>query len=136
MKTVITYGTFDLFHIGHVNILRRARSLGDRLIVGVSTDGFNELKGKRSFIPFEDRCAVLSACRYVDEVFAEENWDQKATDVIRYKADIFVIGNDWAGKFDELAQYCEVHYLARTDGISSSIIRKSLGDGAKRLPGL
>ncbi len=133
MRTVITYGTFDLFHVGHVHILRRSLELGDRLIVGISSDAFNQTKGKKSFISFEDRCTIVKACKYVDDVFAEESWDQKPNDIKRFNADVFVMGDDWAGKFDMLSEYCEVQYLSRTEGISSSLIRKSLGDGIKSL---
>lgn len=134
MRTVITYGTFDLFHVGHVHILRRARALGDRLVVGISSDAFNLSKGKKSFIPFEDRCIIVNACKYVDDVFAEDSWDQKPADIKRTGADVFVMGDDWAGKFDFLSEYCDVQYFSRTEGISSSLIRKSLGDGIRSLP--
>lgn len=124
MITVITYGTFDLFHIGHVNLLRRLRQLGDRLIVGCSTDEFNESKGKRAVVPFEHRIEILRSCRFVDEVFAEENWDQKKSDIMRMNADIFAMGSDWAGKFDELGSACKVVYLPRTENVSSTEIRE------------
>lgn len=125
-RTVLTYGTFDLFHVGHVNILRRARMLGDKLIVGVSTDEFNRKKGKKSIITFEDRCLILESCKYVDEIVPENSWDQKIGDIFNYNVDIFVMGDDWAGKFDYLSRYCKVSYLSRTDGISSSMIKDSL----------
>ena len=124
MTTVITYGTFDLFHIGHVNLLRRLRALGDRLIVGCSTDSFNALKGKKSMMPYAHRIAILEACRYVDVVFPEEHWDQKRADIIREKADIFAMGDDWSGKFDELNDQCQVIYLPRTADVSSTEIRQ------------
>lgn len=123
-RTVLTYGTFDLFHPGHVQLLRRARELGTRLVVGLSTDEFNALKGKRSVMCYEDRKAVLEACRYVDEVFAEERWDQKLPDAIAMGADVFVMGDDWVGKFDFMAEKCHVVYLARTPGVSSTEIRQ------------
>ncbi len=123
MKTIITYGTFDLFHVGHVNLLRRLRGLGDRLVVGCSTDEFNAIKGKKSVIPYADRVAVLLACRYVDEVFPEENWDQKPADIVRFNADVFAMGDDWEGKFDSLSEYCQVVYLPRTKSVSSTEIR-------------
>lgn len=121
---LITYGTFDLFHVGHVRLLARLSDMAEDVIVGVSSDAFNEIKGKRSIIPFEDRLEVLRACRYVDEVFAEENWDQKPADIARYQADAFAIGDDWAGKFDDLAAHCEVVYLSRTPGVSTTMIKK------------
>ncbi|MCH8537860.1 MAG: glycerol-3-phosphate cytidylyltransferase [Alkalimonas sp.] len=126
MKTIITYGTFDLFHIGHVNLLKRAKSLGDHLIVGVSTDEFNQSKGKSTLIPFEHRMAILESCRYVDTVIPEENWAQKADDIKKYKVDTFVIGDDWLGQFDELKAQCNVVYLSRTKQISSSSIKQAL----------
>ena len=103
MKRVITYGTFDLLHYGHINLLRRAKALGDYLIVGLSTDQFNwQEKQKKSYFTYEERKAMLEAIRYVDLVIPEENWDQKKTDVEKYHADIFVIGDDWKGAFDFL----------------------------------
>ena len=125
-RTVLTYGTFDLFHPGHVQLLRRARGLGTRLMVGLSTDEFNALKGKKSVMSFEDRKAVLEACRYVDEVFAEDDWDQKVPDAIRLGADVFVMGDDWAGKFDFMADHCQVVYLARTPDVSSTEIKRRM----------
>lgn len=125
-RTVLTYGTFDLFHPGHVQLLKRARELGTRLVVGLSTDEFNALKGKTAVMSFEDRKAVLEACRYVDEVFAEEDWDQKAADAIRLGADVFVMGDDWAGKFDFMAEHCRVVYLARTPDVSSTEIKRRM----------
>ena len=125
-KTVLTYGTFDLFHIGHLRLLERLAMLGDRLVVGVSTDEFNALKGKRSLIPFEDRAAIVGALGMVDEVFAEDRWDQKEEDIRRFRADILGMGSDWEGKFDELGELCEVVYLERTEGLSSTSIRGQL----------
>ncbi len=125
-KTVITYGTFDLFHVGHVRILKRLRALGDRLIVGISSDEFNAIKGKKSFFSYEERKEILLACKYVDEVFPEHTWEQKADDVKKYQADIFGMGHDWEGKFDELKEFCEVVYLPRTQEISTTDIKKSL----------
>lgn len=127
MKTVITYGTFDILHIGHINLLRRARALGDRLVVGLSSDEFNRGKHKSSLLNFENRRAVLESIRYVDEVFPENSWDQKVDDVKRYAASVFVMGHDWEGKFDFLSQYCEVCYLSRTEDISTTDIKKSIG---------
>lgn len=126
MRTVITYGTFDLFHVGHVKLLKRLRALGDRLIVGCSTDEFNALKGKQSALPYEQRKEVLLACRHVDEVFPEVSWDQKPQDIRKYKADIFAIGDDWSGHFDTLQEYCEVIYLPRTTGISTTELKKMI----------
>lgn len=123
MKTVITYGTFDLFHVGHLRLLERLSALGDRLIVGVSTDEFNTLKGKRSFMPYEHRAAIVSAIRYVDLVIPERDWEQKVRDVREYSVDVFGIGDDWTGRFDFLREHCEVAYLARTHGISSTSLR-------------
>lgn len=127
MKTVITYGTFDLFHHGHVNLLRRLRSLGDRLVVGCSTDEFNRLKGKRSVMTFAQRAEILRACRYVDAVFAESDWHQKRTDILREQAAVFAMGDDWAGQFDDLRDLCDVVYLPRTRDISTTELRKYAG---------
>lgn len=126
MKRVITYGTFDLIHHGHINILRRAKEYGDYLIVGVSTDEFNAIKGKKAFYPYEERKMILEAIRYVDEVIPESHWGQKVNDIREHHVDIFVMGSDWEGKFDELAEHCEVVYLARTEGISSTKIKEDL----------
>lgn len=126
MKKVITYGTFDLLHIGHINILRRAKELGDYLIVAISSDEFNELKGKKAYYSFEHRKSILESIRYVDEVIAEENWDQKVNDVSKYNIDLFVMGSDWEGEFDFLNEYCEVVYLPRTEGISTTKIKRDL----------
>lgn len=126
MKTVLTYGTFDVLHAGHIRLLARARALGDRLIVGLSTDEFNALKHKSSLLDFDNRRVVLEAVRYVDEVFPEGNWEQKLSDVRRYKVDVFVMGDDWEGKFDFLKSECEVVYLPRTERISSTLIRDEL----------
>lgn len=119
----ITYGTYDLFHIGHVRLFERIKQRFDRLIVAVSTDEFNALKGKHSVVPFEDRVAMVKACRHVDEVIAEEAWDQKARDICAYGADALVMGNDWAGRFDEFQDMCEVVYLPRTEGVSSTELK-------------
>ncbi len=124
LKTVVTYGTFDLFHVGHVRLLKRLRALGGRLIVGCSTDAFNEGKGKRTVMPYEQREELLLGCRYVDDVFPEKNWDQKRSDIIEFKVDIFAIGDDWSGHFDSLQDICEVMYLPRTLGISSTDVKK------------
>lgn len=126
MKTVITYGTFDILHIGHINLLRRARALGDRLVVGLSSDEFNQGKHKSSLLNFENRKVVLESIRYVDEVFGEDTWEQKVDDIARYKAGVFVMGDDWTGKFDFLKEFCEVLYLPRTPEVSTTQIKQSL----------
>ena len=128
MKRVITYGTFDLFHIGHLRLLKRARELGDYLIVGVSTDEFNKIKGKKSVFPFKERKEIVESIKFVDKVIPEVNWEQKVDDIKKYKIDIFAIGDDWKGKFDFLKKYCEVIYLPRTKDISSSILKDRLKD--------
>jgi glycerol-3-phosphate cytidylyltransferase len=120
MKRVITYGTFDVLHYGHINLLKRARELGDYLIVGLSSDNFNKIKNKKSFYTYEQRKMILEACRYVDLVIPEDSWNQKETDVQKYKADIFVMGDDWLGKFDFLKEKCQVVYLPRTPGVCST----------------
>lgn len=126
MKKVITYGTYDLLHVGHINLLRRARELGDYLIVALSTDEFNAGKNKKAYHSYQDRKTILEAIKYVDEVIPEHNWEQKIKDVIDNDVDVFVIGNDWEGKFDFLKEYCEVIYLERTEGISTTKIKKEL----------
>ena len=126
MKKVITYGTFDLFHFGHLEILRRAKDLGDYLVVAVSSDTFNLIKGKKSFSPLEQRKKIVEAITYVDKVIIEENWEQKRQDIIENKIDIFTIGDDWKGKFDDLKDVCKVVYMPRTPDISSSKFKKSI----------
>lgn len=120
----ITYGTYDLFHVGHVNLFRRIRERCDHLIVAVSTDEFNAIKGKQAVMSFADRCALVAACRYVDEVIAENGWDQKERDIVQHRADLFVMGGDWAGRFDHLAPLCRVEYLPRTEGVSSTELKQ------------
>ena len=127
MKRVITYGTFDLLHYGHIELLRRAKSMGDYLVVALSTDEFNwNCKQKKCYFPYEERKRMLEAIRYVDLVIPEENWEQKMTDVDRYNIDVFVIGDDWEGKFDFLKEKCEVVYLPRTPEISTTKIKRDL----------
>ncbi|MCL6615652.1 MAG: glycerol-3-phosphate cytidylyltransferase [Anoxybacillus ayderensis] len=126
MKRVITYGTFDLLHYGHINLLRRAKALGDYLIVALSTDDFNKIKGKESYFPYEQRKLLLESIRYVDQVIPERSWNQKIDDIISYNVDIFVMGNDWLGKFDFLRDYCQVVYLPRTEEISTTKIKSDI----------
>lgn len=125
-KKIITYGTFDLFHVGHVRILKRLRDLGDELIVGLSSDEFNAIKGKKSFFSYDERKEILLSCKYVDFVFPENDWEQKRGDIQQYRADIFGMGHDWQGKFDELSDICEVVYLPRTKEVSTTEIKQSL----------
>lgn len=128
MKRVLTYGTFDLLHRGHVRLLERAAALGDELIVGLSTDEFNRIKGKHAYMSYADRKYILKAIRYVDRVIPERSWDQKVADVQRYHIDTFVMGDDWQGKFDFLKDYCEVIYLPRTQDISTTKIKTDLSE--------
>ena len=124
MTTVITYGTFDLFHVGHVNLLRRLRALGDRLVVGCSTDEFNALKGKKTVMPYAHRAEILRSLRHVDHVFPESSWEQKRADIAREGAGIFAMGDDWTGRFDDLGDACEVVYLPRTRDVSTTEVRQ------------
>lgn len=126
MKKIITYGTFDLIHSGHIHILRRAKEMGDYLIVGLSTDEFNMKKGKKAYHSYDDRKLIIEAIRYVDMVIPEETWDQKITDVKKNDIDIFVMGDDWRGEFDFLLGFCDVVYLPRTRGISSTSIKNKM----------
>lgn len=127
MKRVITYGTFDLLHYGHINLLKRAKALGDYLIVVVSTDEFNaKEKNKRCYFDYETRKKLVEAVRYVDLVIPEESWDQKISDVKEFRVDTFVMGDDWVGKFDFLKPYCEVVYLPRTPEVSTTKIKEEL----------
>jgi len=123
---VITYGTFDMFHIGHLRLLKRLKEMGDELIVGVSTDEFNNLKGKKTLVPFEQRAEIVKSIKFVDKVIPEISWEQKVDDIKKYNVDIFAIGNDWEGKFDFLNKYCKVVYLERTPNISTTQLKKSL----------
>ena len=127
MKKVITYGTYDLLHYGHINLLQRAKALGDYLIVALSTDEFNwNSKQKKCYFTYEQRKRLLESVRYVDLVIPEENWEQKISDVKEFKIDTFVMGVDWIGKFDFLKDYCEVVYLSRTPEISTTQIKNDL----------
>ncbi|WP_153914292.1 glycerol-3-phosphate cytidylyltransferase [Shewanella sp. TC10] len=129
MKTIITYGTFDLFHFGHVRLLERLSKMCDQLIVGVSTDEFNALKGKAAFFSYEQRSEIIAACKYVTKVIPEQNWQQKSADIEQYDVDVFAIGDDWEGQFDHLNSQCEVLYLTRTDDISTTEIKNNLAVG-------
>ncbi|KKP97505.1 MAG: Glycerol-3-phosphate cytidylyltransferase [Candidatus Moranbacteria bacterium GW2011_GWE1_36_7] len=132
MKKVITYGTYDLLHEGHINLLKRARALGDYLIVGLSTDEFNALKHKEAFLPYAQRKIVLESIKYVDEVIPEENWEQKISDIKNNEVDVFVMGDDWNGKFDELKEFCEVVYLPRTPIISTTRLKEDIVNKVKK----
>jgi glycerol-3-phosphate cytidylyltransferase len=126
MKIVITYGTFDLIHEGHINLLKRSKELGDYLIVALSTDEFNKLKNKKAYHDYEHRKVILEAIRYVDKVIPERTWEQKSDDILNYGVNTFVIGDDWKGKFDYLKSLCDVIYLPRTVGISTTKIKNNL----------
>ena len=141
MKRILTYGTFDLLHYGHIRLLQRAKALGDYLIVALSTEEFNALKGKKTYHNYETRKMMLEAIRYVDLVIPEENWEQKINDVKEYHVDTVVMGSDWAGsdRFEYLKDYCEVVYLDRTEGISTTKIKQDLGlqqpiNGVNQIP--
>ena len=141
MKRVLTYGTFDLLHYGHIRLLKRAKELGDYLIVALSTDEFNKIKHKKAYHDYETRKKMLEAIRYVDLVIPEETWEQKINDVKEYKVDITVMGGDWAGsdRFEYLKEYCDLVYLDRTEGISTTKIKKDLGlqepiNGVNQIP--
>jgi len=126
MKTILTYGTFDFLHVGHIRLLQRAKALGDFLIVGLSTDEFNLVKHKSAFIPYDQRKEILESIKYVDLVVPEDSWEQKIKDVQNHQVDIFVMGNDWEGEFDFLTDYCQVVYLPRTEDISSTGLKGQL----------
>src|SRR5262249_54302750 len=126
MKKILTYGTFDLIHIGHIRLLARARGLGDYLIVGLSTDEFNLIKHKESFNPYEHRKIILETIRYVDLVIPETTWDQKEADIKSHGVHMLVMGSDWSGKFDHLRKFCEVRYLPRTKNVSTSKLKSKL----------
>lgn len=122
----LTYGTYDLFHIGHVRLFERIKQRYDWLVVAVSTDEFNAVKGKRSVVPYADRVAMIQACRHVDEVIAETDWAQKSRDIEAYGADALVMGSDWTGHFDEFRTLCDVVYLPRTDHVSSTELKTDI----------
>ena len=128
MKRILTYGTYDLLHYGHIRLLKRAKELGDYLIVALSTDEFNDIKGKKSYHNYETRKKMLEALRYVDLVIPENTWEQKKSDVLDFKVDVVVMGSDWKNseKFEYLKEYCEVVYLDRTEGVSTTKIKKDL----------
>ena len=141
MKRILTYGTYDLLHYGHIRLLKRAKALGDYLIVAISTDEFNAIKNKKAYHDYETRKEMLEAVRYVDLVIPEETWEQKIDDVTTYKVDTVVMGSDWEGseKFEILRDYCEVVYLDRTAGVSTTKIKKELNlqppvDGKNQIP--
>jgi glycerol-3-phosphate cytidylyltransferase len=123
-SVILTYGTFDLFHVGHLRLLRRLAALGDRLIVACSTDEFNQGKGKMTAIPYNNRVEILEGCRYVDQVIPEEKWEQKRDDVQKYNVDLFAMGDDWKGEFDFLGNLCDVLYLPRTENISTTELKE------------
>lgn len=125
-KRAITYGTFDLFHIGHLKLLKRIASRAEEVIVAVSTDEFNEKKGKKSEICFQDRVEIVESIRFVSRVIPEADWSQKVSDIINMNIDLFVMGDDWEGKFDELKAYCDVVYLPRTVGVSSTKLKTDI----------
>ena len=129
MIKVITYGTFDLFHFGHLELLRRAKELGDQLVVAVSTDEFNRIKRKKCVYPYEHRFKIVEAIQYVDKYIPEKNWEQKRKDILSNKIQIFTIGDDWEGKFDELSDICKIVYIERTKGISTSNLKENLVSG-------
>lgn len=130
MKTILTYGTYDLLHYGHIRLLKRAKELGDYLIVGISNDEFNKIKGKKSYYDYETRKLMLEAIRYVDKVIPETDWNQKPDDIKKYNVDVVVMGDDWKGdpRFEYLKEYCEVVYLDRTEGISTTKIKQKLNE--------
>jgi len=125
-KTIITYGTFDMFHIGHLKLLQRLKGMADELIVAVSTDEFNTLKGKKVMISYANRAEIVENIKCVDMVIPEDNWEQKVSDIKKYNIDIFAMGDDWRGEFDFLKEHCEVVYLERTKDISTTQLKKSL----------
>lgn len=130
-SVAITYGTYDLFHVGHVRLFMRIKAQFDRLIVAVSTDEFNAIKGKRSVMSYADRVELVSSCRYVDTVIPETHWEQKPHDIRQFACTGFVMGDDWQGRFDHLRSLCQVIYLPRTEGISSTELKADVVAGAQ-----
>lgn len=130
MRRILTYGTFDLLHNGHIRLLKRAKKEGDYLIVALSTDEFNKIKGKKSYYSYEKRKEMLEALRFVDLVIPEKSWEQKASDIKKYEVDEVVMGSDWkdSDKFEYLKEYCDVVYLDRTEGISTTKVKNDLGN--------
>ena len=130
MKTVITYGTFDILHPGHVELLKKAKEMGDYLIVGISTDEFNEAKGKKAYNPYENRKAMIESIRYVDMIIPEEYWEQKIDDINKYNIDILVMGDDWKGsdKFTYLEEFVEVVFIPRIGNLSSTRVKQDLAN--------
>jgi len=133
-SVAITYGTYDLFHIGHLNLFRRIKERYDTLIVAVSTDEFNAIKGKKSTVCFADRIEMVRSCRFVDLAIPENGWDQKPHDIRTYDVDVFVMGSDWTGHFDSLSDLCEVVYLPRTEGVSSTELKQAIKDTPAKKP--
>lgn len=133
MKVVLTYGTFDILHFGHIRLLKRAKELGDYLVVAISTDEFNALKNKKSYYSYEVRKEMLEAIKYVDLVIPEACWEQKPQDIKDHNVDVVVMGSDWANsdRFEYLKEYCEVTYLDRTDGISTTQIKNKMAEENK-----
>ncbi len=130
-KTVITFGTFDVFHVGHLRVIERAAALGDRLVVGVSADALNLCKkGRAPVFSQAERLEIVAALKPVDAVFVEESLEQKRDYILEHSADILVMGDDWAGKFDEFKDVCEVHYLSRTPAISTTALIEKISAGA------
>ncbi|MEJ5230088.1 MAG: adenylyltransferase/cytidyltransferase family protein [Pseudothermotoga sp.] len=126
MRTVLTYGSFDLFHIGHLNFLQKARDFGDRLVVGVTTDEFDLLKGKVDLFNYEERAKVVESIKYVDEIFPAKGWEEKIEDIEKYKPHVIVASEEWREKYEPLRKLCRVEFLPRTQGISSSRLRHLL----------
>ncbi|EHR69060.1 cytidyltransferase-related enzyme [Burkholderiales bacterium JOSHI_001] len=135
LGTAITYGTYDLFHVGHVRLFQRIKARCDFLVVAVSTDEFNAIKGKKSVMPFADRLELVRSCRYVDLAIAENGWEQKESDIAAYGVDAFYMGDDWSGRFDHLKTLCDVHYLPRTDGVSSTLLKQDVVVASAQPPG-
>ncbi|HBR98035.1 MAG TPA: glycerol-3-phosphate cytidylyltransferase [Gammaproteobacteria bacterium] len=125
-KHAITYGTFDMFHVGHLELIKRVSAYADKTTVAVSSDDFNEVKGKKTIIPFDQRAEIVQAIRYVDHVIPEHDWAQKPRDIAEHGIDVFIMGDDWRGKFDDLKSQCDVIYLPRTEGISSTKLKSAL----------